>query len=346
MRRNEPAEPESIREALRFVSPDDHETWWKMGMAVKSALGESGRAIWEEWSRQSKSYNPKAAAIRWKSFRAAGGIGIGTLFAEAKRNGWTPVRRELSPQERRELAERRRKQAERMEREKAREALRKEKAQDEAAALALEMMAQADLETHPYLAAKGFPDRKVLVREGKILIPMLDYLHCNPLEDRKVRGLQMIGEDGSKEFLPGQRVSGCVQFLGSGSRRPQELWFCEGFATGLSVQRALESILRHDDRIVICFNASNMARIASTAKRGFVVSDHDDWKSDRQRYLAGQKAAWESGRPFWIPPESGDANDYEAAHHFRALADSLREFLLDQWSGAKRTKPEYERAVP
>ena len=39
-----------IEDALQFIDPSDRDTWLKMGMAIKSELGDSGFEIWERWS--------------------------------------------------------------------------------------------------------------------------------------------------------------------------------------------------------------------------------------------------------------------------------------------------------
>lgn len=81
-------EIDRIREALSFVPSTNRVTWVRMGMAVKSELGESGFEIWDTWSRQADSYNTRDAQGVWKSIRPDGEITIGTLYYEAKTNGW------------------------------------------------------------------------------------------------------------------------------------------------------------------------------------------------------------------------------------------------------------------
>lgn len=76
-----------VRSALSHISPDDREAWFKMGMAVKSELGDDGFSIWDEWSQQADSYDQAAARDSWRSFRG-GAITGGTLFHQAKTNGW------------------------------------------------------------------------------------------------------------------------------------------------------------------------------------------------------------------------------------------------------------------
>lgn len=81
-------EVERIHEALGFIPADNRDTWLKMGMAIKSAMGESGFEIWNQWSQQADSYNAQDAKDVWKSIHSDGNITVGTLYYEAKANGW------------------------------------------------------------------------------------------------------------------------------------------------------------------------------------------------------------------------------------------------------------------
>ena len=77
-----------IRKALAFIPAEDRDTWLRMGMAIKSELGDNGFDVWNEWSQQAESYKQATAREVWKSIKAGGGVNIGTLFHEAKANGW------------------------------------------------------------------------------------------------------------------------------------------------------------------------------------------------------------------------------------------------------------------
>jgi len=96
-----------IEEALQFIDPLDRDTWVKMGMAIKSELGDSGFEIWERWSQQADSFNHRDAKDVWKSINQSGGVTIGSLFHDAKRNGWRGDDRYQKPTSE-ELAERQR----------------------------------------------------------------------------------------------------------------------------------------------------------------------------------------------------------------------------------------------
>ena len=81
-------------------------------MAIKSELGDTGFDAWESWSQQADSFDGKDARDVWKSIRAGGKVTVGTLFYEARANGWRDdgTRRKPTPKE---LAGRRRIAAER-----------------------------------------------------------------------------------------------------------------------------------------------------------------------------------------------------------------------------------------
>lgn len=188
-----------------------------------------------------------------------------------------------------------------------------QKDQESAAEKARAILAQCVTDKHPYLAAKGFPDEHANVWvDGdvrKLCIPM--YV------DGRLAGMQTISDQGfEKKFLYGQRTRGAVFVFDNKGQN----WFCEGYATALSVRAALQAIkVRY--RLVVCFSAGNLLAVASSAKAGFVVADRD-----RQTSLApneggmGWKVATEAGLPFWKAPQDGmDFNDYmREAGVFRA----------------------------
>ena len=96
-------------------------------------------------------------------------------------------------------------------------------------------------------------------------------------------------------------------------------WYCEGYATGLSIQAALKHLYR-DDRVVVCFSAANIAAVAG--REGLVVADHD-------ANGVGERYALKTGLRYWMPPDVGtDANDYHLAHGVKALAGELRRMLV------------------
>lgn len=174
------------------------------------------------------------------------------------------------------------------------------------------IMHQATLQTHPYMEKKGFPTELVPVweTEGKrlLVIPMRI---ANSLV-----GVQLINEDGEKKFLRGQRTKGasfCIDAKGLPI-------FVEGFATGLSVRIVMKTIkIRYS--IYVCFSAGNLQEIANRFRTGLVIADHDGSGT-------GEKAARETGKPYWMPATSGqDFNDFWLQEGTFRAGQAIRESL-------------------
>lgn len=82
---------EAVTEALRFIANDDldYDSWVRIGMAVKGALGEMGQRLFEAWSATSVKDVPETTTKAWTSF-APKSIGAGTLYKLALERGWSP----------------------------------------------------------------------------------------------------------------------------------------------------------------------------------------------------------------------------------------------------------------
>ncbi|MEZ5277106.1 MAG: bifunctional DNA primase/polymerase [Opitutaceae bacterium] len=89
-----------IEAALKLVPPDDRDTWIKMGMAIHSFDPEGlGFGLWDGWSKGCpEKYNSDEMDRIWKSFSEdrSPSLGLGSLFAKAKANGWIPVPRKTN----------------------------------------------------------------------------------------------------------------------------------------------------------------------------------------------------------------------------------------------------------
>jgi hypothetical protein len=57
-------------------------------MALKDHFGESGRSLWDQWSKSSTKHDEREQDRAWRSFVGGKGITIGTLFHYAKQAGW------------------------------------------------------------------------------------------------------------------------------------------------------------------------------------------------------------------------------------------------------------------
>ena len=119
-----------------------------------------------------------------------------------------------------------------------------------------------------------------------------------------------------------------------GSRRPRATWWCEGYATGLSILSALNELGFAEDQVIVAFSAGGLSRLA---KRGIVIADRDYGHCKNRHtwieytrvcpecgvkgaYPAGEKAARDTGLLYWLPPEAGmDANDTHLGYGINTL---------------------------
>ena len=85
----QPEDLERARAALKFIPADDRDDWVSIGMVLKTAFGESGWHVWDEWSRTSEKFNAADQLHKWKSFQGSDRQ-LGTLFHLAKQHGWEP----------------------------------------------------------------------------------------------------------------------------------------------------------------------------------------------------------------------------------------------------------------
>jgi putative DNA primase/helicase len=187
----------------------------------------------------------------------------------------------------------------------------KRKAQAEAAAKAKSILDLTVLAKHEYLKAKGFPEDwgRVWVKDGEhiLVIPMW--------ADGDMVGCQLIKPDGDKKFLYGQRTSGaafCIDNKG-------DHVLCEGYATALSIQKAMKG-LKRPYTIHVCFSAGNIKRVAE-GKRGLVIADNDASGT-------GERVAKEIGWPYWMSDQVGeDANDFHMRVGLFKFTQSLTPLL-------------------
>ncbi len=172
------------------------------------------------------------------------------------------------------------------------------KSNAEAAKKAQWILGQCELNLHPYLAKKGFPEMS-----GNIWIKGDSRLLIIPMyKDKAIVGCQMIDQDGNKKFFKGQASQDAYFPIGNGSMT----FFVEGYASGLSLQKVLEAC-KVSYKILVTFSAGNLLRLAKQID-GIVICDNDASKT-------GEKAAIESGRKWWMPPVVGmDINDYHLEH--------------------------------
>lgn len=185
------------------------------------------------------------------------------------------------------------------------------KKQCDAARKAKWILGQCELDKHPYMIKKGFPDLKVNVwrkPEPLMVVPM----YCRS----EICGIQIIGIDGDKKFLSGQRTNDAYFKIGNGSN----VFITEGFASAISLN-AILACMKHPSTIYVTFSVGNAKRIAKTHPGAFWIADHDVSG-------VGQKAASESGCRWWMPEQAGwDVNDLYIAKGLFQSSQLLRKAL-------------------
>lgn len=317
---------DKIRSALSVISPDvDRETWVRMAMATKAALGPAGFDLWDSWSQGGSTYNAQSAKSVWRSVKAGGGIGPGSLFHEAQAHGWQgePIVYDHAQEAARKAA--------RAAEERA-EAERKVRGHNRAARIAAENLRRGMPGEHAYLARKGFREARGIcarftmeqwracgfrnddgpVHSRVLMVPM------RAIDTDFLVNLQLIQTNGTKTFLPGGQARGAAFRLGRGD----ETFIVEGYATAMSVMAAL-GLLYRQASVLIVFSAGNIPYVAERTKGPrFIVADND-------ASGAGESFSKKSGLPWWQPPrvdgvKSCDANDFHLSAGLPALADELR----------------------
>ena len=206
----------------------------------------------------------------------------------------------------------------------------------EAAAIATAIVRACTPATHPYHAAKGFPDEQGLViADPRAVIPRTPlgeaityalpegegpFLVIPGRIGRDVVTVQIITPEGVKKNLYGARMGGAHLRIATG----RETWVAEGIATALSVRAALR-LLNRPATVLCAFAAANVARVAAAIPGSIIAADHDAPNPHLHGKGAGEFHAEASGRPWIMPPAPGDWNDHHQAHGLRAVALALRE---------------------
>ena len=175
--------------------------------------------------------------------------------------------------------------------------------------------------THPYLEDKGLSlhgCQGLRVDGDRLVIPML--------RSGYLQSLQTITPAGEKKYRAGCPVQGATfEIVRPGATLT---CFAEGFATGLAVFQSVS-----DARVVVCFDAGNLVRVAEAAKpQGLtVVCADNDWHGSVNTGVEkGQKAA-ELMRCGVSYPKDIEGTDW---------ADALKE-----WGSAARVRVEVMRGA-
>lgn len=81
----------AIQAALEWLpnAELDYDSWMRIGMALKGALGEDGQDVFAQWSAQAAKDVPATTLKAWTSFKPDR-IGAGSIYHLALERGWKP----------------------------------------------------------------------------------------------------------------------------------------------------------------------------------------------------------------------------------------------------------------
>lgn len=287
---------QEIADALSYLDAScDRETWARMGMAVKSELGDAGFVVWDEWSRQSDKYKKADARSTWKGISQHGGVRIGTLIGEAQQYGYSRNRADRTPLAPEVIAERK------AAREAAEKAAAERKRQEQAAAAARaqeiwEAATPLEGNEHPYLVRKGVQSFGLSVGRWKgydnaLLVPIRN-------TDGLITSVQAIFPNANadlgrdRDYLKDGQKHGCFHLIGGKPVGAKPVIIvCEGYATGASIHQATGHY------VAVAFDSSNLKAVAQAMRKMaghatiIVAADNDQWEKGNPGATAAGKAA-------------------------------------------------------
>ena len=318
--------PDLIRAALAHIPANlAREDWARVGMAIKSEFPDTtGQDLFEAWSATADNHDARATRSTWRSIKAGGGVGIGTLLHLAKEHGFVLPKPTEAPQppSPEVLAQREREKAERQRAEQAQQ----EAAHAAAAADAVGQWEAASTTGHsPYLTRKGVHAHGVrFAPDGCLLVPVRDAAG-------KLWNLQRIAPerpaDGTdKLFLKGGRKSGLWHWCGDPAGA-LVLLVAEGYATAASLHEATGY------PVAVAFDAGNLAHVTKALRQQYraallVVCGDDDRDTEaRTGTNTGRVKAEAAARavrglavfPEGLPDGGSDFNDMHQAQGLDAV---------------------------
>ncbi|BBB65895.1 hypothetical protein UNDYM_1642 [Undibacterium sp. YM2] len=332
---------DTARRALGFISPEDRDTWVRMGMALKAEFGDSAFEMWDNWSQGASTYNAGAAKASWKSFKLGGKVGIGSLLAEAKSQGFVLSDSDVIVDPAVLEAAR----IERAARDKKTEENRIKAAAAAAKRAGTQWRMAAKEGESPYLVRKQVRAESCrYLPEGGIIIPMLRY----DLDPVVMVGKQQINADGSKKFSGGMDKHGAMCRLGDLPVCTDDdvdyIYVGEGYATLGSIRAALN----YAAPAFVCFDTSGLLPGARVLRELYplcpvVFVADDDYLTGGKGYSKAVEAAAAIGNAWVMLPKFTaarrqsrmdeslpmltDFNDLHCAEGLQVVTDQINQFI-------------------
>lgn len=331
---------QEIAEALTYLDANcSREDWVRIGMAIKSELGNAGFELFEDWSKTAAGkFNSKDARETWKSIKPTGGVTIATLIYEAQQFGFSLNEELREPINHSEIEARRAKRQAEAEQERL-ERERKRAMAAERAASIWNLAADVEGDDHPYLQRKGvlsFGMRLGKWRNGQeaLLVPIQNIDgHLVSLQAIFANEAAEIGRD--RDYLPGGQKRGGFFLLGGKPVGSQPIIaVCEGYATGASIHMA------EGHCAAVAFDAGNVPNVARAMRELYpaatilVCADNDQWNKSGNDGIHYARQAASSANAILVVPKfeslatkPTDFNDLHALEGIEAVREQLREAI-------------------
>ncbi|MET3134768.1 putative DNA primase/helicase [Oxalobacteraceae bacterium GrIS 1.11] len=324
---NAPVTMDAARAALSFVSSNDRDTWWRIGMALKSEFGDGGWELFETWSERASNFDVGAAKTVWKGIHPGGAVTIATLIGEAKAGGFNP--KDYAPAVPLSAAERARIKQERARRDSAAALDRANTRAAAAEVAAQEWAAASESGLSAYLERKAVAGHGVrYAAAGALVVPLYD-------SEGKLWSVQRIFANGDKRMLKDGRVSGCFHIIGNAGASAW-LLVAEGYATAATLHKATGYA------VVLAFNEGNIRHVAAAMRalhpgaKLLICADDDGETEARTGKNPGIVAAMAAAKAVsgaWCKPVGltggkSDFNDLAAASGLDAVRDQIAAAVL------------------
>lgn len=275
----------------------DRDDWVKALTAFKAAGGDESTA--RTWSESGNNYDARAFNDTWRSIKANGGIGPGTLFHLAKAHGWSDNGHKPDFAE----IERQRQAREAV---AAAEAEATRQAQERTAGIAAQLwQAAAPAAGNPYLERKGVQTTDTLRQiEAATAAGIMGYapmakgealtgnLLLVPIKrDGQLVSAELIAENGLKAALQGQGTKAGGYWLTGKADAPETILIGEGVATSLSAHMATGTLA------AAAFSNTNLRNVAESLRQQYpdarlvILADVDKTNGQPDRHAAAATQA-------------------------------------------------------
>lgn len=314
---------DEIDTALNHIDAgSSRDEWYKMLCAVKAELSDAGRDIAMAWSQKSDKFNQRDFDFTWRKINVYGKTKIGTLIAEAQKNGFEfgsqRVTITADEIERRDNA---RKIA--MEKQQKRERLASEFSARVSAQALIWWEKYTDApDDHPYLVRKnikphtakfgnwrkyGYKLETIETYSNALIIPIYNVNGLYGLQGiTPTKHLQANGKYTDKHYMFGLGKSGLFTYFGEPKKR---IIICEGWATGASIYEAT------GDFVMVAFDCGQLEDKAKIAREKWpklqiiIAADNDQFTHKNPGITMAEKLSKEIPDCSYVYPEFSDLSN-------------------------------------